>query len=97
MLPFNRKIAQRRTVTNPLEGHRDGDLLPLLASDTAPLAITLLRHLQGLRLLAFPDDDIRRTLKRRIPQWRALNDPEHDPYLPSAAGAPLCQRSCPLL
>jgi len=50
----------------------------LLASDSALLAITLLRHLQGLHPLAFPDDRIRRTLERRIRQWRALNGPERD-------------------
>jgi hypothetical protein len=37
-----------------------------------------LRHLQSLYPLAFPDDRIRRTLERRIRQWRALNGPERD-------------------
>ena len=51
--------------------------LPLLDKDSALQAITL-RHLQGLHPLAFPDDRIRRTLERRIRQWRALNGPERD-------------------
>ena len=52
--------------------------LPLLAKDSALQAVTLLRHLQSLHPLAFPDDRIRRTLERRIRQWRALNRPERD-------------------
>jgi hypothetical protein len=38
----------------------------------------LLRHLQSEHPLAFPDDRIRRTLERRVRQWRALNGPERD-------------------
>ena len=52
--------------------------LPLLAKDSTLQAVTLLRHLQSLHPLAFPDDRIRRTLERRIRQWRALNGPERD-------------------
>ena len=77
-LPSNRKIAHGRTVADPLEGHWEADLLPLLAEDSALQAVTLLRHLQSLHPLAFPDDRIRRTLERRIRQWRALNGPERD-------------------
>ena len=77
-LPSNRKIVHRRTVTDPLEGYWEGDLLPLLEKDSALQAVTLLRHLQGLHPLAFPDDRIRRTLERRVRQWRALNGPERD-------------------
>ena len=76
--PSNRKIMHGRTVTDPLEGYWENDLLPLLENDAALQAITLLRHLQGLHPLAFPDDRIRRTLERRIRQWRALNGPERD-------------------
>ncbi|HYN63077.1 MAG TPA: IS21 family transposase [Candidatus Limnocylindrales bacterium] len=77
-LPSNRKIVHGRTVTDPLEGYWEGDLLPLLEKDCALQAVTLLRHLQGLYPLAFPDDRIRRTLERRVRQWRALNGPECD-------------------
>jgi len=77
-LPSNRKIMHRRTVADPLEGYWEGDLLPLLEKDSALQAVTLLRHLQGLHPLAFPDDRIRRTLERRVRQWRALNGPERD-------------------
>ena len=77
-LPSNRKIAHGRTVTDPLAGYWEGDLLPLLGKDSTLQAITLLRHLQALHPLAFPDDRIRRTLERRVRQWRALSGPERD-------------------
>ncbi len=76
--PSNRKIVHGRTVTDPLEGYWEADLLPLLEKDSALQAVTLLRHLQGLHPLAFPDDRIRRTLERRVRRWRALNGPERD-------------------
>lgn len=77
-LPSNRKIVHGRTVADPLEGYWEDDVLPLLERDSALQAVTLLRHLQGLHPLAFPDDRIRRTLERRVRQWRALNGPERD-------------------
>ena len=77
-LPSQRKIVHGRTVADPLEGYWETDLLPLLKNDSALQAVTLLRHLQGLHPLAFPDDRIRRTLERRVRQWRALSGPECD-------------------
>ena len=77
-LPSNRKIVHGRTVADPLEGYWEGDILPLPERDGALQAVTLLRHLQGLHPLAFPEDRIRRTLERRVRQWRALNGPERD-------------------
>jgi len=77
-LPSNRKIVHGRTVADPLDGYWEDDVLPLLERDSALQAVTLLRHLQGLHPLAFPDDRIRRTLERRVRQWRALNGPERD-------------------
>ena len=53
-------------MTDPLEGYWEDDILPLLEKDGALQAVTLLRHLQGLRPLAFPDDRVRRTLERRV-------------------------------
>lgn len=76
--PSKRRIVHGRTVTDPLEGYWENDLLPLLANDSALQAITLLRHLQGLHPVAFPDDRIRRTLERRVRRWRALKGPERD-------------------
>lgn len=76
--PSKRTIVHGRTVADPLEGYWENDLLPLLETDSALQAVTLLRHLQSEHPLAFPDDRIRRTLERRVRQWRALNGPERD-------------------
>jgi len=76
--PSQRKIHHGRTVADPLEGFWENDLLPLLEKDSALQAVTLLRHLQSEHPVAFPDDRIRRTLERRVRQWRALNGPERD-------------------
>jgi hypothetical protein len=42
-------------------------LLPTLERDPAVQAVTLLRHLQLADPDAFPDDRVRRTLERRVP------------------------------
>ncbi len=76
--PSMRNSVHGRTVTDPLEDYWESDLLPLLEKDSALQAVTLLRYLQGLHPLAFPDDSIRRTLERRVRQWRALKGPERD-------------------
>jgi hypothetical protein len=76
--PSKRKILHGRTVADPLEGFWENDLLPLLEKDSALQAVTLLRHLQSEHPRAFPDDRIRRTLERRVRQWRALKGPERD-------------------
>ena len=76
--PSKRKITHGRTVSDPLERYWENDLLPLLEKDSALQAVTLLRHLQSAHPLAFPDDRIRRTLERRVRQWRALSGPERD-------------------
>jgi hypothetical protein len=71
--PLHRKIFHRRTVADPLEDYWETDLLPLLEKDSALQAVTLLRHLQSAHPPAFSDDRIRRTLERRVRQWRALS------------------------
>jgi hypothetical protein len=76
--PSQRKIVHGRTVADPLEGYWEDDILPLLQNDSALQAVTLLRHLQSEHPLAFPDVSIRRTLERRVRQWRALMGPERD-------------------
>jgi hypothetical protein len=76
--PSTRKIVHGRTVADPLEGYWEDDLLPLLENDSGLQAITLLRHLQDLHPMVFPDDRIRRTLERRVRRWRALKGPERD-------------------
>jgi len=77
-LPSQRKPARGRTVPDPLEAVWEPVLLPILERDPAVQAVTLLRHLQMTDPQAFPDDRVRRTLERRVRDWRALHGPERD-------------------
>ena len=77
-LPSQRKAARGRTVPDPLGAVWEPVLLPILQNDPAVQAVTLLRHLQMTDPDAFPDDRVRRTLERRVRDWRALHGPERD-------------------
>lgn len=77
-LPSQRKPARGRTVQDPLEAVWEPILLPILKNEPAVQAITLLGHLQMSDPDAFPDDRVRRTLERRVRDWRALHGPECD-------------------
>ena len=77
-LPSQRKATRGRTVPDPLEAVWEPVLLPILERDPAVQAVTLLRHLQLSDPDAFPDDRARRTLERRVRDWRALHGPERD-------------------
>jgi len=77
-LPSQRKPTRGRTVPDPLEAVWEPILVPILTRDPAVQAVTLLRHLQLTDPEAFPDDRVRRTLERRVRDWRALHGPERD-------------------
>jgi hypothetical protein len=77
-LPSQRKPVRGRTVPDPLEAVWETILVPILERDSAVQAVTLLRHLQMGDPDAFPDDRVRRTLERRVRDWRALHGPERD-------------------
>lgn len=77
-LPSQKKACRGRTVPDPLEAVWEPVLLPILERDPAVQAVTLLRHLQMSDPEAFPDDRVRRTLERRVRDWRALHGPERD-------------------
>ncbi|MBX3516326.1 MAG: hypothetical protein KF815_05225 [Rhodospirillales bacterium] len=53
-------------------------MLPILQRDDAVQAVTRLRHLQMTDPEAFPDDRVRRTLERRVREWRALHGAARD-------------------
>ncbi len=76
--PSQRKPDRGRTVPDPLEAVWETVLVPILERDPAVQAVTLLRHLQMTDPDAFPDDRVRRTLERRVRDWRALHGPERD-------------------
>ena len=50
----------------------------MLQRDPALKAITLLRYLQQHYSERFADDRIRRTLERRVREWRAMRGPDKD-------------------
>lgn len=77
-LPSQRQTKRGRTVADPLDGYWDKILLPILKRDNSVQAITLLRHLQQRYPEKFQDDRIRRTLERRVREWRALHGPDKD-------------------
>ena len=52
--------------------------MPILERDPAVQAVTLVRHLQMTDPDGFPDDRVRRTLERRVRDWRALHGPARD-------------------
>jgi hypothetical protein len=76
--PSQRKPERGRTVPDPLEAVWESLLLPILERDPAVQAVTLLRHLQMTDPDAFPDDRVRRTLERRVRDWRALHGAARD-------------------
>ncbi len=77
-LPSQRQPERGRTVPDPLAPVWEALLLPILENDPAVQAVTLLRHLQLTDPEAFPDDRIRRTLERRVRDWRALHGEARD-------------------
>ena len=77
-LPSQRRIERGRTVPDPLAEVWEPLLLPILERDPAVQSITLLRHLQMIAPEAFPDDRVRRTLERRVRDWRALHGAPRD-------------------
>ena len=77
-LPSQRKPERGRTVPDPLEAVWEPMLLPILERDPAVQAVTLMRHLQIADPEAFPDDRVRRTLERRVRDWRALHGAARD-------------------
>jgi hypothetical protein len=77
-LPSQRQPERGRTVPDPLEAVWELVLLPILDRDPAVQAVTLLRHLQMTDPDAFPDDRVRRTLERRVRDWRALHGAARD-------------------
>ena len=77
-LPSQRRPKRGRTVPDPLEAVWEPVLLPILENDPAVQAVTLLRHPQMTDPDAFPDDRVRRTLDRRVRDWRALHGEARD-------------------
>ena len=78
-LPSQRESRTWRTRTDPLTAVWDSEVVPLLESDGALNAVTLLEELQR-RYPGDYDSTVLRTLQRRVRQWRALYGPEREVY-----------------
>jgi len=75
--PDHRKPRRHRTRKDPFASVWEPELVPMLEAHPALKPITLLEYLQR----QYPgqySDSIRRTLERRIKQWRANCGPEKD-------------------
>jgi transposase InsO family protein len=78
-LPSQRETRAWRTRTDPLTAVWDSEVVPLLESDGALNAVTLLEELQR-RYPGDYDSTVLRTLQRRVRQWRAVYGPEREVY-----------------
>ena len=78
-LPSQREARAWRTRTDPLTAVWDSEVVPLLESDGALNAVTLLEELQR-RYPGDYDTTVLRTLQRRVRQWRAVYGPEREVY-----------------
>ena len=76
VLPSQRKKRRGRTVPDPLAAVWQSICVPCLEKDCSLQAIPLLRHLQEVDPDGFPDDRVRRTLERRVREWKALYGPD---------------------
>ena len=78
-LPSQRESRAWRTRIDPLTAVWDSEVVPLLKSDGALNAVTLLEELQR-RYPGDYDTSVLRTLQRRVRQWRAVYGPEREVY-----------------
>lgn len=75
--PNHRKPRRHRTREDPLAEVWESELVPMLEHQPGLIAITLLEHIQHKYPDQYPDS-IRRTLERRVKQWRAVHGPEKE-------------------
>ncbi|WP_184133210.1 IS21 family transposase [Paraburkholderia atlantica] len=80
-LPSQKPHRDWRTRPDPFAEVWESEVLPLLRSDPGLRAITLLGKLQETHPGEFPDS-MRRTLERRVSQWRALEGPGKEVFFP---------------
>ena len=78
-LPSQREARAWRTRTDPLTAVWASEVVPLLETDGALNAVTLLEELQR-RYPGDYDTTVLRTLQRRVRQWRAVYGPEREVY-----------------
>ncbi len=75
-LPSQKKTPRERRRPDPLAGVWESEIVPMLEAAPGVRAVAIFEELcQRHREIA---TGVRRTLERRIAQWRALNDPNRD-------------------
>lgn len=75
-LPSQKKAPRDRRRPDPLEGVWDAEIVPMLEATPELRPVAIFEEL--LRRHPEFTPGVRRTLERRIRQWRALNGPERD-------------------
>lgn len=80
-LPSQKPLRTWRTRSDPFAAVWDSEVAPLLRQAPNLKAITLLSRLQEAHPGQFPDS-MRRTLERRVSQWRAIEGPGKEIFFP---------------
>src|ERR1700761_221563 len=80
-LPSQKPRQSWRTRPDPFVDVWDSEVVPLLRNSPNLMGITVLRKLQDDHPDRYPDS-MRRTLERRIRQWRALEGPTQEVFFP---------------
>jgi pimeloyl-ACP methyl ester carboxylesterase len=80
-LPSRKPRHSWRTRPDPFADVWDSEVVPLLRNAPHLMGITVLRKLQDDHPDRYPDS-MRRTLERRIRQWRALEGPTQEVFFP---------------
>jgi len=75
--PDHRKARRHRTRPDPLVEVWEPELVPMLGQQPGLKAVTLFEYIQQKYPDRYPDS-IRRTLERRVKQWRAVSGPEKE-------------------
>lgn len=83
VLPSQRPPRHWRTRADPLGHVWEAEVIPMLESAPALMAITVLEELQRRHPGEFADS-LLRTLQRRVRQWRALNGQEREIFFAQA-------------
>lgn len=77
LLPSQRPLREWRTRADPLGEVWESEVIPMLESAPALMAVTVLEELQRRHPERF-DDAVLRTLQRRVRQWRAQHGGERE-------------------
>jgi hypothetical protein len=80
-LPSQKAPRSWRTRADPFSDVWDSEIVPLLRRLPRLKAVTLLARLQEAHPDRFPDS-MRRTLERRVSQWRAIEGPGKEVFFP---------------